>query len=123
MHLWCLAPLSEGEDPRRKLRSDKYQPPAARLLENYESKSWVEADQDTDPEVGGDATTHQERSTVKPKRRTRAAVAAKQSASTTAAKVEAAKTTKLEAEKKKKRKRRKSPPPVVETPVIPTHFD
>jgi hypothetical protein len=34
------------------LRSDKYQPLATGLLENYDSDSSVEADEDTDPEVG-----------------------------------------------------------------------
>jgi hypothetical protein len=42
---------------QRKLRSDKYQPPAGRLLEFYESDLSVEADEDTDVEVGGDART------------------------------------------------------------------
>jgi hypothetical protein len=79
----------------------------------------VEADEDTDPKVDGDAGTGPEASSVvKPKHKTRAA-AAKQSASTVAAKVAAVKTAKLEAEKKK-RKRKTSPPPAVETLVIPT---
>jgi hypothetical protein len=100
------------------LRSDKYQLPAARLLENYESESSVEANKDTDPEVGDDAGTRLEASSVvKPKGKTRAA-AAKQSASTVAMKVVAAKLTKLEVENNRKRKM--SPPPVVETLVIPT---
>jgi hypothetical protein len=101
------------------MRSKNYQPLAAGLLENYESDTLVEADENTDPEVGDDATNRQEvSSTAKPKCRTRAA-AVKQSASTVAAKVEAAKTAKLEAEKMKKRKRRTSPP-AVETLVIPS---
>jgi hypothetical protein len=80
----------------------------------------VEANEDTDPEVGDDATTRQEASNaVKLRHKTRV-VAVKQLISTTAAKVEAAKTAKLEAEKKKKRKRKTSPPPAVEMPVIPT---
>jgi hypothetical protein len=54
---WCPAPLREGEQHRRKLRSDKYQPLAARQLEYYESDSSVEADEDTDTEVGGDTGT------------------------------------------------------------------
>jgi hypothetical protein len=54
---WCPAPLCEGEQHRRKLKSDKYQPPVARLLEFYESDSSVEADEDTDTEVGGDTGT------------------------------------------------------------------
>jgi hypothetical protein len=55
--LWCPAPLVEGELHRRKIRSDKYQPPAGRLLEFYESDSSVEADEDIDVDVGGDAGT------------------------------------------------------------------
>jgi hypothetical protein len=80
------------------LRSDKYQPPAAGLLENYESDSSVEADEDTNPKVGDDVANRQEASSAtKPKRRTRVA-AAKQLVSTVAAKVEAVKTAKLEME-------------------------
>jgi hypothetical protein len=78
----------------------------------------VEADEDTNPEVGDDTVTRQEvSSSVKSKRKIRAA-AAKRSVSTAAAKVEAAKTAKIEAEKKKNRKT--SPPLAVETLVIPT---
>jgi hypothetical protein len=51
--MWCPAPLPEGEQHRRKLRSDKYKPPAGRLLEFYESDSSVEADEDTGDEAGG----------------------------------------------------------------------
>jgi hypothetical protein len=73
----------------------------------------VEANEDTDPEVGGDArTVLKESSVVKPRRKTRAATA-KHSASTVAAKVVAVKT----AEKKKTKT---SPLPVVETLLIPT---
>jgi hypothetical protein len=50
--MWCPAPLPEGELHRRKLRSDKYKPPAGRLLEFYESDSSVEANEDTDAEAG-----------------------------------------------------------------------
>jgi hypothetical protein len=32
LHMWCSTPLFEGELHRRKLRSDKYKPPAGRLL-------------------------------------------------------------------------------------------
>jgi hypothetical protein len=78
----------------------------------------VEADEDTNPEVGDDTVTCQEvSSSVKSKRKIRAA-AAKRSVSTAAAKVEAAKTAKIEVEKKKNRKT--SPPLAVETLVIPT---
>jgi hypothetical protein len=118
VQFWCLTPLLKGEEPRRKLRLDKYQPPAVGLLENYESDSSVEADEDTNPKVGDDAVNRQEASTAaKPRRKTRA-VTAKQSATTAAAKVGAAKTTKLEVEKKK-RKRRVSLPPTIETLTIP----
>jgi hypothetical protein len=55
--MWCPAPLPEGEIHRRKLRSDKYKPPSPRLLENYESDSSVEADEDTDTEAGVDPAT------------------------------------------------------------------
>jgi hypothetical protein len=72
---------------------DKYQPPAAGLLENYESDY-----EDTNPKVGDDVANRQEASSAtKPKRRTRVA-AAKQLVSTVAAKVEAVKTAKLEME-------------------------
>jgi hypothetical protein len=52
MQFWCPAPLPEGEEPRRKLRSEEYQPP-----ENYQSDSSVEADEYTGQEVGGDAAS------------------------------------------------------------------
>jgi hypothetical protein len=56
LQMLCPAPLPEGELHRRKLRSDKYKPPTGRLLENYESDSSVEADEDTGDEAeGGDA--------------------------------------------------------------------
>jgi hypothetical protein len=96
------------------LRSNKYQPPAARLLEIYESDLSVEADEDTDPEVGGDTGTGPEASSVvKPRRKIREAVA-KQSVSTAVAKVIAVKVV------EKKRKRKTRPPLSVRTPVIPT---
>jgi hypothetical protein len=88
---WCPTPLREGEQHRWKLRSDKYQPPAALLLEYYESDSSVEADEDTDTKVGGDAETGPEvGSAAKPKRKTRAA-ASKQSATTATTKATALK--------------------------------
>jgi hypothetical protein len=52
--MWCPAPLPDGEQHRRKLRSDKYKPLAGRLLEAYESDSSVEDDEDTDAEAGAD---------------------------------------------------------------------
>jgi hypothetical protein len=68
-------PLREGEQHQRKLRSDKYQPPAAQLLEYYESDSSVEADEDTNTEVGGDAGTDPDAGgATKSRRKTRAAV-------------------------------------------------
>jgi hypothetical protein len=113
---WCPAPLREGEQHRRKLRSDKYQPPAARLLEFYESDSSVEADEDTDVEVSGDAWTGPDvGGAAKSQRKIRSEVA-KQSATTAAAAISAVKA----AEKKNKRKRKTSPSSVVETPTILT---
>jgi hypothetical protein len=78
--MWCPAPLPEGELHRRKLRSDKYKPPAGRLLEFYESDSSVEADEDTDAEAGvgpsaGGVTKHRTRSTVGKKSASSIAVA------------------------------------------------
>jgi hypothetical protein len=73
----------------------------------------VEADEDTDTEVGGDTGTSPDAgSAAKSRRKIRAAVA-KHSVSTTAVKV-----TTVKATEKKKRKRKTSPPPAVETPVI-----
>jgi hypothetical protein len=73
----------------------------------------VKADEDTNPEVCGDAGTGPEASSVvNPRSKTRVAVVVKQSVSTAAATGTAVKT----AEKKRKT----SPPPAVETPVIPT---
>jgi hypothetical protein len=114
--MWCLAPLHEGEMHRRKLRSDKYQPPPGRLLEFYEFHSLVEADEDTNVEVGGDAGTGPDDGGVaKYRRNTRSAVA-KQSTSSAAAAVSAVKAT----EKKKKRKRNATSPPAVVMLSIPT---
>jgi hypothetical protein len=95
------------------LRSDKYKPPAGRLLEFYESDSSVEADEDTDAEAGDDAEAGLGAGGVA-KCRTRSAVG-KQSASTAAA-VSAVKA----AKKKKKRKRKAASPPAVVTPSILT---
>jgi hypothetical protein len=115
--MWCPAPLLEGEQHQRKLRSDNYKPPVGRLLEFYESDSLVEADEDTSDEAGGgDAGTGSDAGGVaKPRRRTRSMVG-KQSASAVAATVSAMKS----AEKKKKRKRKATSPPAVVTPIIPT---
>jgi hypothetical protein len=94
--------------------SDKYLPLAAWLLEFYESDSSVEADLDTDTEVGGDVGTGLEASSAaKPRRKTKAA-AVKQSATTAVAKATAVKAT-----EKKKRRRKASPPLAVEKPAIP----
>jgi hypothetical protein len=111
LQMWCPAPLPEGEIQRRKLRSDKYKPPAGRLLENFESDSSVEADEDTDAEAGADPVV----GAAKSRRRTRSTVA-KKSASAVATAISAVKA----AEQKKKRKRRAASPPVVATPTIPT---
>jgi hypothetical protein len=117
LQMWCPAPLPEGEQHRRKLRSDKYKPPAGRLLEFYESDLSVEADEDTGDEAGdGDVGTGSDAGgAAKPRRRTRSAVG-KQSASAIAAAVSAVKA----AEKKKKRKRTATSPPAVLTPTILT---
>jgi hypothetical protein len=94
----------------------KYQPPAGRLPEFYESDSSVEAHEDTDTEVSGDAGTGTDASGATKSRRKTRAVVVKQSATTAAATVSVVKA----AEKKKRRKRKTSPPPVVEMPTIPT---
>jgi hypothetical protein len=111
LQMWCPAPLPEGEIHRGKLRSDKYKPPAGRLLENYESDLSVEADEDTDAEAGTDPVV----GAAKSRRRTRSTVA-KKSASTVATAISTVKA----AEQKKKRKRRAASPPSVATPTIPT---
>jgi hypothetical protein len=110
--MWCPVPLPEGEIHRRKLRSDKYKPPAGRLLENYESDSSVEADEDTDAEARADPAA----GAAKSRHRTRSTVA-KKSASAVAAAIFAVKAVE---QKKKKRKRRATSPSGVATPTIPT---
>jgi hypothetical protein len=114
LQMWCPAPLLEEELHRRKLRSDKYKPPPGRLLENYESDSSVEADEDTGDEAeGGDAGATQDAGgAAKVRHRTTRSAVGKQSASAAAAAVKAA--------EKKKRKRRATSPPAVVTPSIPT---
>jgi hypothetical protein len=118
LQMWCPAPLSEGEQHRRKLRSDKYNPPAGHLPEFYESDSSVEADEDTGYEGGGgDAGAAPDAGgAAKARRRTTRSAVGKQSASAAAATVSVVKA----AKKKKKRKRRAASPPVVVTPSIPT---
>jgi hypothetical protein len=113
----CPAPLPEGEQHWRKLKSNKYKPPAGRLLEFYESDSLVGADEDTNNEAGdGDAGTGPDAGgAAKSRRRTRSAVG-KQSASAVAAAVSVVKA----AEKKKKMKRKATSPPAIVTPTIPT---
>jgi hypothetical protein len=108
--MWCPVPLPEGEIHRRKQRSDKYKPPAGRLLENYESDSSVEANDDTDAEAGADPVI----GAAKSRHRTRSMVA-KKSASAVATTTSAVKV----AEQKKKMKRREASPPAVVTPTIP----
>jgi hypothetical protein len=115
--MWCSAPLPEGKLHRRKLRLDKYKPPAGRLLEFYESDSSVEADEDTNVEVGGDVETGPDSGgAAKSRHRTRSVVG-EQSTSAAAAAVSAVKT--AEKKKKKKRKRKATSPLVVVTPSIP----
>jgi hypothetical protein len=111
LQMWCPAPLPEGELHRRKLRSDKYKPPASRLVELYESDSSVEAGEATDAEAGADPGV----GVAKSWRRTRSTVV-KKSASAVAAAISAVKA----AEQKKKRRRRNTSPPAVVTPSIPT---
>jgi hypothetical protein len=111
LQILCPASLPEGEIQRRKLRSDKYKPPAGRLLENYVSDSSVEADKDTDAEAGVDPVV----GAAKSRRRTRSTVA-KKSASAIATAISAVRA----AEQMKKRKRRATSPPAVATPTIPT---
>jgi hypothetical protein len=82
------------------------------LLENYESDSSVEADEDTDAEVAMDLAA----GAAKSRRRTRLA-AAKKSASAVAAAISAMKAAE---QKKKKRKRRAASPSAVATPLIST---
>jgi hypothetical protein len=110
LQMWCPAPLPEGEIQRRKLRSDKYKPPAGCLLENYESHLSVEADEDTDAEAGADPVVD----AAKSRCRTRSTVV-KKSASVVATAVSAVEA----AKQKKKRKRRVASPPAVATPTIP----
>jgi hypothetical protein len=118
LQMWCPAPLPEGEQHRRKLRSDKYKPPAGRLLEFYESDLSVEADKDTGDEAGGGnvGAAPDAGGAAKARRRTTRSAVAKKSASAVAPAVSAVKA----AEKKKKRKRRAASPPAVVTPSIPT---
>jgi hypothetical protein len=85
------------------------------LLEFYESDSSVEADEDTDIEVGGDAGTDPKAGGAAKSRRKTMSAAAKQSVSAAATTVSAVKA----AEKKKKRKRKVTSPPAVMTPSIP----
>jgi hypothetical protein len=84
--MWCTVPLPDGEIHQKKLRLDMYKPPAGHLLENYESDSSVEADEDTDAEAGADPAT----GTIKSRRSTRSTVA-KKSASALATAISAVK--------------------------------
>jgi hypothetical protein len=111
--MWCPAPLPEGEQHQRKLRSDKFKPPAGRLRKFYESDSSVEADEDTDAEAG---TNPDAGGAVKSRCRTRSTVG-KKSSSAVAATISAVKATE---QKKKKRKRKAASPPAVVTPSILT---
>jgi hypothetical protein len=98
--MWCPAHLPERKQHRRKLRSDKYKPPAGRLLEFYESDSSVEADEDTDVETGVDLDA----GVVKSYHRTRSTVG-KKSASAVAAAISAVKA--IDARERSSRKRRR----------------
>jgi hypothetical protein len=102
LQMWCPVPLPEGEIQWRKLRSDKYKPPAGRLLEDYESDSSVEADEDTDAETGADLVV----GAAKSQRRTRLTMA-KKSASAVANAISAVKA----AEQKKKEEEEGCIPP------------
>jgi hypothetical protein len=115
--MWCPAPLPEGELHRRKLRSDKYKPPAGHLLEFYESDSSVESDEDTGDEAdGGDAGAAPDAGgAAKVRRRTTRSAVGKPLVSAAAAS-----TVKATEKKKKKRKRRAASPPAVVTPSILT---
>jgi hypothetical protein len=77
----------------------------------------VEADEDTNVEVGGDVVTGPDASGAAKSRRKTRSVAAKQSVTKTSVAVSAVKAAE---KKKKKRKRKASPPPAVETPTILT---
>jgi hypothetical protein len=110
--MWCPSPFSEGELHRRKLSSDKYKPPAGRLLEFYESDSSVEADEDTDAEAGA----YPGAGIAKSRRRTRSTVV-KKSASAVAAAISAVKAAEQKKKKKKKKRKRKAASP----PVVITH--
>jgi hypothetical protein len=112
LQMWSPPPLPEGKLHRRKLRSDKYKPPAGRMLEFYESDSSVEADEGTDVEDGGDPGA----GVAKSRCRTRPTVANK-SASAVAAAISAVKAAE---QKKKKRKRKAASPLAVVTPSITT---
>jgi hypothetical protein len=111
--MWCPTPLPEGEMHGRKLRSDKYNPLADRLLEFYESDSLVEADEDTDAEAGADLDAG---GAAKSQRRTRSTVGNK----STLAIAVAISAVKAAEQKRKMRKRRAASPPAVVTPSIPT---
>jgi hypothetical protein len=113
LQMWCPAPLPEGEQHRRKLRSDKYKPPAGRLLEFYESNSSLEVNEDTDAEAGTDPDAG---GAVKSRRRTRSTVGMK-SAFAVAAAISAVQAVE---QKKKKRNRKAASPPAVVTLSIPT---
>jgi hypothetical protein len=114
--MWCPVPLPEGELHQRKLRSDKFKPPAGRLLEFYESDSSVEADEDTNIEFGGNTGTGPDAGGAGKSRRKTRSAAVKQSVSVAATVVSAVKAV----EKKKKRKRKATFPPAVVTLSILT---
>jgi hypothetical protein len=111
--MWCPTPLPEGEPHRKKLRRDKYKPPAICLLEAYESDSSMEADEDTDAEAGTDPDAG---GAARSQRRSRSTVGKKSSLAVAAA-ISAVKAVE---QKKRKRKRKATSPPAVVTPSILT---
>jgi hypothetical protein len=108
--------LRERGQHQRKLRSDKYKPPAVRLLEFYESDSSVEVDEDTGDEAeDGDARAAPDASgAAKARCRTTRSTVGKHSASAATAAVSVVKAA------EKKGKRWAASPPAVVTPSIPT---
>jgi hypothetical protein len=110
MQFWCLAPLPTGEEPRQKLMSEDYQPPAVVLLKTYQLDSSVGDDEDSDPEVSDDMVDQPEASSAtRPGRKMRAAIA-KLSSSRATVMAATTKIAKLEADKNM-RKRKVIPTP------------
>jgi hypothetical protein len=105
MQFWCLAPLPTGEEPRQKLMSEDYQPPAVVLLKTYQLDSSVGADEDSDPEVSDDMVDQPEASSAtRPGRKMRAAIA-KLSSSRATVMAATTKIAKLEADKNMRKRK------------------